>query len=82
MRQIAREINLSETAFVAPSIKAESFSSSSSFDLRWFTPTTEVVLCGHGTLAAAKTITQEKGNRNVSQNVMCNVTMCHLFSIM
>jgi len=41
----AREFNLSETAFV----EAEG----ESFRLRWFTPTVEVPLCGHGTLAAA-----------------------------
>lgn len=49
MRQIARENNFSETAFVLNN-------NSSSFELRWFTPTTEVELCGHATLAAAKVI--------------------------
>ena len=44
--KIAREINYAETAFV---IKSES-----GFNLRWFTPTVEVDLCGHATLAAAK----------------------------
>lgn len=42
---IAAENNLSETAFVIP--RGESV------PLRWFTPTTEVNLCGHATLAAA-----------------------------
>lgn len=41
----AREFNLSETAFVEAEGEA--------FRLRWFTPTVEVPLCGHGTLAAA-----------------------------
>jgi PhzF family phenazine biosynthesis protein len=45
MRLVAREMNLSETAFVHP--LADGFS------LRWLTPTTEVKLCGHATLAAA-----------------------------
>jgi len=42
---IAAENNLSETAFLV--------SSNGFLDLRWFTPTTEVTLCGHATLAAA-----------------------------
>ncbi len=46
MQQIAAEINLSETAFVGPSEKG-------SRSLRWFTPTVEVELCGHATLASS-----------------------------
>ncbi len=46
MQDVAREMNLSETAFVVP--RADG-----SFDLRWFSPTIEVDLCGHATLAAA-----------------------------
>ncbi|MGH9348744.1 MAG: PhzF family phenazine biosynthesis protein, partial [Vicinamibacterales bacterium] len=45
MRKVAREMNLSETAFVHPRDGA--------FALRWFTPTCEVDLCGHATLASA-----------------------------
>ena len=45
MQLVAREMNLSETAFVS--------ARATGFDLRWFTPTTEVDLCGHATLAAA-----------------------------
>ena len=47
MQAIAAENNLSETAFTVPS-EAEGID----FDLRWFTPTDEVDLCGHATLAA------------------------------
>lgn len=43
MQNIAAEINLSETAFIYPL--------SSGYSLRWFTPVTEVDLCGHATLA-------------------------------
>ena len=46
MAAIADEVHLSETAFVVPRPDG-------SHDLRWFTPTTEVDLCGHATLAAA-----------------------------
>ena len=45
MQLVAREMNLSETAFVSPR--------GAGFDLRWFTPTVEVDLCGHATLASA-----------------------------
>ncbi len=45
MQSVAREMNLSETAFVVPRPEG--------FELRWFTPVTEVDLCGHATLASA-----------------------------
>lgn len=47
MQAVAREMNLSETAFLHPGTEA------GSWRLRWLTPTTEVDLCGHATLAAA-----------------------------
>lgn len=45
MQNVAREMNLSETAFL---IKQDN-----GYTLRWFTPTVEVDLCGHATLASA-----------------------------
>ncbi|HEY9749319.1 MAG TPA: PhzF family phenazine biosynthesis protein [Allocoleopsis sp.] len=45
MQQVAREMNLSETAFL--------LQQEDGFNLRWFTPTVEVDLCGHATLASA-----------------------------
>ncbi|HYN07761.1 MAG TPA: PhzF family phenazine biosynthesis protein [Vicinamibacterales bacterium] len=45
MQNVAREMNLSETAFL---VRRDS-----GFDLRWFTPAVEVDLCGHATLASA-----------------------------
>ncbi|HIP87986.1 MAG TPA: PhzF family phenazine biosynthesis protein [Anaerolineales bacterium] len=45
MRDVARETNLSETAFV--------YREGEGFRLRWFTPAVEVDLCGHATLATA-----------------------------
>ena len=45
MQQVAAEMRLSETAFVTPA--------EDGYRLRWFTPTVEVDLCGHATLAAA-----------------------------
>jgi PhzF family phenazine biosynthesis protein len=46
MQHVAMEMNLSETAFLVR--RADG-----SFDLRWFTPTVEVDMCGHATLASA-----------------------------
>lgn len=48
MQQIAMENNLAETAFFVPD--------GDTFQLRWFTPTIEVDLCGHATLASAHVI--------------------------
>jgi PhzF family phenazine biosynthesis protein len=48
---VAREMNLSETAFLVKQVYG--------FDLRWFTPTVEVDLCGHATLASAHVLLQE-----------------------
>jgi PhzF family phenazine biosynthesis protein len=45
MQQIALEKNLSETAFVVPTVDG--------YHIRWFTPKVEVNLCGHATLASA-----------------------------
>lgn len=53
MQNVAMEMNLSETAFVVPTDDA------GSFHLRWFTPATEVDLCGHATLAAAHTLIEQ-----------------------
>ena len=46
MQDLAREMNLSETAFVVPRADGD-------FDLRWFTPAREIELCGHATLGSA-----------------------------
>ena len=45
MQNVAKEMNLSETAFLVRQGR--------NFDLRWFTPAVEVELCGHATLASA-----------------------------
>jgi PhzF family phenazine biosynthesis protein len=47
LQAIAMENNLSETAFTVPDA-----SGAADYELRWFTPTTEVVMCGHATLAS------------------------------
>ncbi|AYR20935.1 PhzF family phenazine biosynthesis protein [Alcaligenes faecalis] len=50
MQSIAKENNLAETAFLVPQ--------GPDFGLRWFTPTVEVPLCGHATLASAAVVLQ------------------------
>lgn len=51
MQNVAKEMNLSETAFL--------FRQKDGYNLRWFTPTCEVDLCGHATLASAHIIWEE-----------------------
>lgn len=51
MQEVAREMNLSETAFL---VRRED-----AWGLRWFTPAVEVELCGHATLAAAHVLWEE-----------------------
>ncbi|MEM9809694.1 MAG: PhzF family phenazine biosynthesis protein [Pseudomonadota bacterium] len=54
LAQIAAEHNLAETAFLVRRAPGH-------YDLRWFTPTVEVPLCGHATLASAHTLFTELG---------------------
>jgi len=58
LQSIAAEMNLSETAFVFSQI-GRPRRDLSSFGLRWFTPTVEVPLCGHATLASAEVLFSE-----------------------
>lgn len=62
LQQLAAEFNLSETAFVRPLEEGRDFSTGSKFSLRWMTPTTEVKLCGHATLATAHALFAKAGN--------------------
>jgi PhzF family phenazine biosynthesis protein len=52
LQDVAAEMNLSETAFLLPQ--------GDGWRLRWFTPTVEVKLCGHATLAAAHALWEAK----------------------
>jgi len=56
MQQVGAENNLSETAFYVRSGDA--------FDIRWFTPTVEVDLCGHATLASAHVLFNHEGYKS------------------
>ena len=51
MQQVAQEMNLSETAFFYPEADG--------YRLRWFTPTVEIDLCGHATLATSHVLWNE-----------------------
>jgi len=51
MRDVAREMNLSETAFLVPQ--------DGGYRLRWFTPAVEVDLCGHATIASAHVLWED-----------------------
>lgn len=53
MKLVAREMNLSETAFVHPV--------EGGYSLRWLTPAVEVALCGHATLASALVLWETQG---------------------
>jgi predicted PhzF superfamily epimerase YddE/YHI9 len=56
MRDVAREMNLSETAFLVP---RSAVPRTDGYDLRWFTPAVEVDLCGHATLASAHVLWED-----------------------
>lgn len=64
MQAIAAEMNLSETAFVVPRRDGE-------YDLRWFTPTSEVKLCGHATLASAHALGGTGAFHTLSGRLAC-----------
>jgi PhzF family phenazine biosynthesis protein len=55
LQAIAMENNLSETAFTIPAQDGEA-----DYELRWFTPAIEVVLCGHATLASGHVLIGER----------------------
>ena len=69
LQAIAAENNLSETAFTVPSAGGEV-----DYDLRWFTPTVEVNLCGHATLAAAHILLKGDGIRFSTRSGVLSVT--------
>jgi len=65
MQAVGREMNLSETAFVVPRPDG-------AHDLRWFTPTIEVDLCGHATLACAHVLGVPVAFHTRSGMLTCN----------
>ena len=65
MRSVAAEMNQSETAFVVDAPAGEPK------PLRWFTPTTEVELCGHATLASAHVLGGDQRFDTLSGELTC-----------
>ncbi len=61
LQAIAMENNLSETAFYLPDETGQA-----DFELRWFTPTTEVAMCGHATLASGHVVLSQGDADTVS----------------
>jgi len=76
LSKVAREMNLSETAFVIPKkirdTQGDVTHSETHYDLRWFTPKVEVPLCGHATLATAHVLfgLLEKQSKTVEDNTI------------
>lgn len=56
LQAIAAENNLSETAFLVPDADGGTGENGADFELRWFTPAAEVVMCGHATLASGHVV--------------------------
>ena len=69
MQAVAAENNLSETAFTVPSERDDA-----DYDLRWFTPTVEVNLCGHATLASAHILLKGERVRFATKSGVLTVT--------
>lgn len=69
LQAIAAENNLSETAFTVPSTRGDA-----DYDLRWFTPATEVELCGHATIAAGHVLITGQPLRFATQSGILTVT--------
>lgn len=69
MASIAAENNLAETAFLVERSDGEA-----DFDLRWFTPTVEVDLCGHATLASAHALMTGDSARFATRSGILTVT--------
>ncbi|MGB3721359.1 MAG: PhzF family phenazine biosynthesis protein [Pacificimonas sp.] len=74
MLKIAREHNLSETAWIVPDESGEA-----DYQLRWFTPAVEVEMCGHATLASGHVVlTEETGRDSVSFKTLRGAGILHV----
>ena len=72
MQAIGAENNLAETAFTVPSERDDA-----DFDLRWFTPTLEIKMCGHATLGAAHILLHGERIRFATLSGVLTVTRDH-----
>lgn len=74
MQFIAREMNVAETAFLSKSDKAD-------YNLRWFTPTTEVELCGHATIASLHFLFENRyivGSSEITFDTQSGILKCRV----
>jgi len=74
MQAIAMEMNLSETAFISSSNKAD-------FKLKWFTPAIEVELCGHATIASLHYLAERniiQKNISITFETLSGVIECRI----
>jgi PhzF family phenazine biosynthesis protein len=74
MQKIAKEMNLSETAFLSSSDKAD-------YKLKWFTPAIEVELCGHATIASLHYLFERnliKSNSSVTFETFSGIIECRV----
>ncbi len=72
MQLIAKEMNLSETAFISKSDKGD-------YNLRWFTPAIEVELCGHATIASLHFLNEQnllKDGESVTFDTRSGILKC------
>ncbi|KAL3942871.1 MAG: hypothetical protein SGBAC_002994 [Bacillariaceae sp.] len=69
MQTVAAEFNLSETALCWPRAVSECSSSELHWNIRFYTPTVEIALCGHATLASAAVLFQTLPNSSQSRIV-------------
>jgi PhzF family phenazine biosynthesis protein len=67
MQSIAKELNLSETAFLQEGKNPEQY------NIRYFTPTVEIDFCGHATLASSKLVLDKLGKDNVEFTTFKNL---------
>src|SRR2546425_9240001 len=70
MQDVAAEMNLAETAFLHPENEG--------YRLRWFTPTVEMALCGHATLASAHVLWEERSEEHTSELQSLAYLVCRL----
>ncbi len=75
MQLIAKEMNLAETAFLTKSSEPDK----ADYNLRWFTPTVEVELCGHATIASLHFLNENnllKDGQEVRFNTQSGILRC------
>lgn len=73
-QKIAKEMNLAETAFLSKSGKAD-------FRLQWFTPTVEVKLCGHATIASLHFLKEHsllKNGQTITFDTRSGILKCRM----